>query len=138
MEVSCHCQHCDKPIYFEVERVGSMNACPHCNLETPLFVPVAQKRQSFKRVPNLGTALLIVLVTALLVFLIVKVPEGLGFIGGLCLLAIGTFIYFLPSYVGRNKKNATAILVLNLFLGWTFIGWVVALVWACSVDSDSK
>jgi hypothetical protein len=23
-----------------------------------------------------------------------------------------------------------AIFVLNLFLGWTFVGWVVALVWA--------
>ena len=25
-----------------------------------------------------------------------------------------------------------AIFFLNLFLGWTLIGWVVALAWACS------
>ena len=43
-------------------------------------------------------------------------------------------IYFLPSIVGWNKRNATAILILNLFLGWTFIGWVVALVWATTKD----
>ena len=45
------------------------------------------------------------------------------------------FVYFLPSYVGRNKKNFGAILVLNLFLGWTVIGWVVSLVWASTVDN---
>jgi len=26
--------------------------------------------------------------------------------------------------------NMDAILILNLFLGWTFLGWVIALVWA--------
>lgn len=41
-------------------------------------------------------------------------------------------VYFLPALVasGRHHHNAGAIVVLNLFLGWTFLGWVVALVWA--------
>jgi uncharacterized membrane protein YqaE (UPF0057 family) len=43
--------------------------------------------------------------------------------------------YFLPNIVGHHKSNATAIFVLNLFLGWTFLGWVLALVWACTKDS---
>lgn len=47
---------------------------------------------------------------------------------GLIILAL--FIYFIPALVGRNKDNAGAIFILNLFLGWTFIGWVLALVWA--------
>jgi hypothetical protein len=55
-------------------------------------------------------------------------------IGGLLLLLLVVGIYFLPSIVGYNKKNANAICILNLFLGWTFIGWVVALVWATSKD----
>jgi hypothetical protein len=38
--------------------------------------------------------------------------------------------YFLPSIIGLRKRNAGAIFVLNLFLGWTVIGWVVSLVWA--------
>ena len=51
-------------------------------------------------------------------------------------ILIGIGVYFLPSFVarGRNKKNAGAILVLNLFLGWTLIGWVISLVWACMED----
>ncbi len=50
-------------------------------------------------------------------------------------LVLSLFIYFLPSIVGRRKANATAIFMLNLFLGWTFLGWVVALIWACTQDS---
>jgi hypothetical protein len=45
-------------------------------------------------------------------------------------------MYFLPSIVAlaRNKRDTAAILLLNLFLGWTVIGWVVALVWAVKTD----
>jgi hypothetical protein len=28
--------------------------------------------------------------------------------------------------------------VLNLFLGWTFLGWVVALIWACSAKKRKE
>jgi hypothetical protein len=46
--------------------------------------------------------------------------------------------YFVPSVVSmlRGQKNWGSILVLNIFLGWTFIGWVVALVWACAAIDD--
>lgn len=42
------------------------------------------------------------------------------------------FLYMLPSLVasGRSHANASAIVVLNLFLGWTVLGWIGALVWS--------
>ena len=45
-------------------------------------------------------------------------------------------LYFIPSIIANSRKhlNKSAIICLNLFLGWTFIGWVVALVWAFSSD----
>jgi len=45
-------------------------------------------------------------------------------------LSIG--LYFLPSIIAfkRGHPNAGAILVLNIFLGWTGLGWIGALVWA--------
>ena len=48
---------------------------------------------------------------------------------GLVLLVVG--IYFAPYIVAAERRhhNATAIFVLNLFLGWTIVGWVAALVW---------
>lgn len=45
-------------------------------------------------------------------------------------IASSLYIYFLPSILGSNNKNFKPIFVLNLFLGWTFIGWVIALMMA--------
>ena len=47
--------------------------------------------------------------------------------------ALLTF-YFLPTLIalGRGHHQRTAILLLNLLLGWTFLGWVGALVWAAT------
>ena len=41
-------------------------------------------------------------------------------------------IYFLPWHIAKSIKHPQeqAIFVLNLSLGWTFLGWIVALVWA--------
>jgi hypothetical protein len=41
-------------------------------------------------------------------------------------------LYFLPAILAhaRHTHNSTGIFLLNLFLGWTFIGWVVALLMA--------
>jgi hypothetical protein len=49
----------------------------------------------------------------------------------------GFVMYFLPSIIAlvRGKRDIVAILLLNLFLGWTLIGWVVALVWASKTDA---
>jgi hypothetical protein len=50
------------------------------------------------------------------------------------LVAIG--LYFLPYIIAyeKGKRNSTSIFLLNLFLGWTLIGWVVALVWSTSYE----
>ena len=43
-------------------------------------------------------------------------------------------VYFLPSIVGFEKRNRNAIFILNLLLGWTVIGWIIALIWASTKD----
>jgi len=50
--------------------------------------------------------------------------------GELLLIVFGVVIYFIPSFWAMDKRNSGAIFALNLFLGWTFIGWVGALIWA--------
>jgi hypothetical protein len=49
------------------------------------------------------------------------------------ILAIITLGYMLPWAIAatRGKSNAGAIGWINLFLGWTFVGWIIALVMAC-------
>jgi hypothetical protein len=45
-------------------------------------------------------------------------------------------MYFLPSIIAlvRGKRDILAVFLLNLFLGWSVIGWVVALIWAAKHD----
>ena len=41
--------------------------------------------------------------------------------------------YLLPTYVAasRNAPRLSSIFLLNLISGWTSMGWIAALVWAC-------
>jgi hypothetical protein len=45
---------------------------------------------------------------------------------------LGALILFAPARLAfqRRHKDKAAITVLNVTLGWTFIGWSIALVWA--------
>jgi len=47
---------------------------------------------------------------------------------------LGVLLYFVPWVVAAARKhnNSPAIFALNLMLGWTVVGWVAALVWACT------
>lgn len=47
-------------------------------------------------------------------------------------LAAAIAMYWLPTIVAIARKHSqlTPIVLLNFLLGWTLIGWVVALVWA--------
>ena len=54
-----------------------------------------------------------------------------------CLLvsiAAGVLFYLLPTFIAMTRRhpNTASIAILNIFLGWTFIGYIVALVWAFS------
>ena len=55
-------------------------------------------------------------------------------IAALLIIAGCVLLYFLPSFLGRNKRNFKAIFALNLLLGWTLVGWVVSLVWALAQE----
>jgi len=108
------------------------------------FVPEnlrdAQRPLPKSRPANIGLlVVLVVLVAGGLVagFLQVagfvsEVPALVGeFIGFLVLIVIAVPIYFLPCLVaGTKHRNFAGIAVLNLFLGWTLVGWVAALIWA--------
>ena len=60
--------------------------------------------------------------------------NGGGTGAGVLLLVFLIAMYFAPSMVAYSRRDALnnvgAIVVLNVFAGWTMIGWIVALVWA--------
>ena len=41
-------------------------------------------------------------------------------------------LYFAPTIVAfwRRHRSAGAIALLNIFFGWTIIGWIVTLFWS--------
>ena len=47
-------------------------------------------------------------------------------------LLFSIVLYFIPLIIAiiRHAKNVVGIVLLNIFGGWTFIGWIVALIWA--------
>lgn len=58
----------------------------------------------------------------------------------LIILAAAVAFYFMPGLIAyfRDHNNAVAIMLLNLFLGWTLIGWVAALVWSAMAKKPSS
>lgn len=61
--------------------------------------------------------------------------ESIVFLAIVFLFGFG--IWILPFIIGVKKRAYPAIFVLNLLTGWTFIGWIIALVWACVPDPPS-
>jgi hypothetical protein len=64
---------------------------------------------------------------------------GAGTLGGVSSFAVVALmavvlaaIYFLPTIVAaiRGMPQTAPIVIINLFLGWTLVGWVVALAMA--------
>lgn len=51
---------------------------------------------------------------------------------------IFALIYFAPFIVacGRGHHQTIAIFALNLLLGWTVLGWIVAIVWSLTATPD--
>lgn len=62
---------------------------------------------------------------------------------GASLVILGIILiafYFLPTIVAANRHhpNSVGIFCVNLFLGWSLIGWVVALVWAVTATNETQ
>ncbi len=147
----CRCQHCNKGIEFPKESAGQIVECPHCKLETLLFIPQKSPRDEFavlktKSPVPLRVVVIVIAILALCFLVGIASREGsagnemssaiVGAILGLLALVVAAVIYFIPALIAHQnkKKNASAIFMLNLLAGWTFIGWVVAIVWAVTKD----
>lgn len=53
----------------------------------------------------------------------------------MCLMVV---LYFLPAIIAHNKRDSSKILAINLLFGWTVIGWCIALVWACTSETQAR
>lgn len=77
--------------------------------------------------PWISAGVAIVIVIALL-----NLPAVLALAAGFFLIAL----YFFPSIVVLKKRQREPgpVVVINVFFGWTVIGWIVALAMATGYD----
>ena len=49
-------------------------------------------------------------------------------------------VYFTPLIIAhiRKHENIVAITILNIILGWTFFGWLAALLWSLNNDVEKE
>ena len=59
---------------------------------------------------------------------------------GIVLVVLAGFVYFLPAITARERKvpEVGTVFILNLLLGWTLIGWVVALAMAYRTPAPKR
>ena len=65
---------------------------------------------------------------------------GADIAGLVVVLVFAAPIYFLPSLVARFRRhpNRRLIYAINLFLGWLFIGWILALALAVFATTPGR
>jgi uncharacterized membrane protein AbrB (regulator of aidB expression) len=78
----------------------------------------------------LGAVAAAVLTLALLVLF----ERYFAFFAAVVVLGTLAAMYFLPSIIAafRHVPNLNGVLIVNALVGWTFIGWIIALVMACA------
>lgn len=54
--VKCGCQFCSGSIEFESEHAGETINCPHCGMETMLFIPPSQRTAKIPDPPKVPSA----------------------------------------------------------------------------------
>jgi hypothetical protein len=146
------CPFCSGHIEYDAKDDGAITVCPHCRQDIELQATVQpHPRPNIARCftprrtrkPGIGIVLGVALLCGLLAFGLI--PQAAGPDAGaiaiavviLLLIAAGIF-YFLPAFIAsmRGHRNTAGIFLLNLFFGWTLIGWVLALIW--SVWNDKR
>lgn len=121
--------------------------CPYCGSDIPVNVKkckhcgewlAIQEKDKPKASLHLGIIIEILIG-------ILSIPIGLHISAdwAICFIIvayIGLNLYFLPTLIadGKRTQYTLAIFALNLLLGLTVIGWIVALIWALALPNLSK
>lgn len=60
--------------------------------------------------------------------------------GWFILVILSLFIYLLPSIIAHKRgiKEIRTVFLINIFLWWIIIGWLVALIMALDYESNMK
>ena len=56
------------------------------------------------------------------------------------LMVIAIALYFMPTIISgyRHHSSLFAIVLLNVIIGWTMLGWLILLIWVCFGDQHTS
>ena len=136
------CPNCGHGLYAAI---GAWTACPTCGQAMVLhrsgpshppqvlLGPPVQRHANVAPARRTGDVFFPAFIVAssvalgVMIWLMESAPLGYAF----AYAGIG-IVYLLPALTAavRGHHNKSAILALNVLLGWTAIGWIAAMVWA--------
>lgn len=58
----------------------------------------------------------------------------------IAIIIVAFIFYWLPTFAAfsRNHRSRSAIAITNFFLGWTVLGWIIALIWSYTGDVEPE
>lgn len=73
---------------------------------------------------------------ALIIFAILLIGIIIGMCMNILWLGFAAILYFLPTIIAAYKKHPHTlwIFLINLFFGWSVLGWIIPLLWAFDFD----
>lgn len=145
------CATCGHRFLAELRLITPTPKCKKCGASIPegpdmcleCMTPVSRKRESKNNLKiAIGSAVGLVLV-AIIAFIILSnlgyVVEGV--VIGVMGVSVLVVAYLLPSLVAIERKHPQTgpIVVINLLLGWTIVGWALCLAYAIwNVEGTSE
>lgn len=142
---TCRCELCNAEMQVRRSQIGEDVECPSCGtLTTARRKAVNYTPPPPPGVPWYRTTLFYFFAAAAFVSTLGGLAGGpSGIWKGLLvfgLLSIVAFFYFLPSFFAMwgEHHNSRAIFLLNLLLGWTLLGWIIALIWSTTKKPNTK
>ena len=148
------CPTCGTVVHSQVGDTAAV--CPECQGWLPVEkIPDVRPVEAPKKRKSFPAWILPVGIPAAIFALVLLICAAVAAAGGTtengpgsliavfafgALLLILAVVYFAPILIAesRGHPNATPIAVLNVLLGWTFLGWVAALVWSLTAFEQPR
>ncbi|MEZ4599573.1 MAG: superinfection immunity protein [Syntrophotaleaceae bacterium] len=67
--------------------------------------------------------------------------EFVALFGILLLILVFGVLYFLPTIIvvcNKQHNNKVGVIIVNFLLGWSFLGWVISLVWSFQKSAPAQ
>lgn len=138
MDLHLNCSECGQKLVVDSSAGGEFVPCPTCNRQVyipkPTFMKwLASRSNKFWILTAIATFIICLICKIIVISINAKLSAlCIVFMLPIYTIEIGIIAsaYFLPTVIGFKNRNVLAIFILNLFLGWTVLGWIAALIWS--------